>query len=91
MLFALLCFISVQDKDCTETFRNSSGWIASPDQDANGFYDFNLKCFWTVVVDPSKHIRFQLSYIDIVTSPDCTLDYIAVSLSGAYDLTVNFL
>ena len=41
----------------------SSGWISSPDEDNDGWYDYNCKCNWTIEVDPSKHILFQILYV----------------------------
>ena len=41
----------------------SSGWISSPDEDNDGWYDYNCKCHWTIEVDPSKYILFQILYV----------------------------
>ena len=42
---------------------DSFGWIASPDEDNDGWYDFNTDCHWTIEVDPSKAILFQILYV----------------------------
>ena len=39
------------------------GWIGSPDEDNDGWYDFNTDCHWTIEVDPSKAILFQILYV----------------------------
>ena len=82
----LLIFIAsaVPNKDCSEILRNKSGWISSPDNDGDGFYDFNLNCFWIVEVDPGKLIRFQFMYVDLefyyVPEDLCQTDIILVSI-----------
>ena len=77
---------SVQDKDCRKTFRDSSGWISAPDNDGDGFYDFNLNCVWTVEVEPNKLIQFQLMYVDLgvyyMAEIECLSDKIMVSTNS---------
>ena len=55
----------------------SSGWIASPDEDNDGWYDFNNDCHWTIEVDPSKSILFQILYVltDPYQKQDGTVSY----------------
>ena len=48
---------------CGGHVNGSSGWIASPDEDNDGWYDYNAKCHWTIEVDPSKDILFQILYV----------------------------
>ena len=84
----ILINISVPNKDCTETYRNRSGWISAPDRDDDGLYDFNLNCLWTVEVDPSKLIRFQLMYVEMDYSPGgvCQTDILRVGIVGKLKL-----
>ena len=48
---------------CGGQVTGSSGWITSPDEDNDGWYDFNTNCHWTIEVDPSKVISFQIMYV----------------------------
>ena len=60
--------------------NQTSGWIASPDLDGDGLYDFNLNCSWTIEVDETNVIAFRILYMDISPSEDCHLDYLLVSI-----------
>lgn len=71
--------ITALNKDCNAFLPPSSGWITAPDNDLDGFYDFNLYCIFIVQPDPSYVVEFQLLGIDIELSSNCQRDLLMVS------------
>ena len=67
------------EAECGEILTQRSGWITSPDLDEDGFYDFNLRCSWSIEVDEDKAISFRILYIDLWPAPDCVADNLDVS------------
>ena len=73
-------FLSVPTKDCGGILTDISGWITSPDLDEDGRYDFNLNCTWIIEADDKNYIKFQLLYVDMWVSEDCSGDRLLVSI-----------
>ena len=79
----------VIDKACgeTETQRQRSGLIMSPDNDNDNLYDFNLHCNWTIQANIGKRIKYFFEYILLSTfnvddNVNCEGgDFVAVSSS----------
>ena len=60
----------------------SSGWIASPDFDLDGAYDFNIACEWFIQVSPGKVIQLEILYIYMPDPVECpAADQLSVSLA----------
>ena len=59
---------------------DSSGWIASPDRDMDGAYDFNVECKWFIQVSPGKVIQLQILYIYLDDIKECYGDELLVSM-----------
>ena len=69
------------ENHCGGTLKSSSGYITSPDFDDDGYYDFNVFCFWHIQVNPNASILYQFEYIQIeVTTGGCLTDYLRVSV-----------
>ena len=58
----------------------TAGWIAPPDNDGDGCYDFNLDCLYTVLGRKNEIIEFQVLYVDVEASTGCEFDYLSVSI-----------
>ena len=68
------------DGICGGTIVNSSGYISAPDFDADGYYDFNLNCYWLIKVATNSTIVHQLMNLEIEeTATGCDADYLYVS------------
>ena len=75
--FSLLAHIY---NHCGGTLKNSSGYISPPDLDTDGYYDFNLYCFWHIQVNTNASIIYQFMYIAIEDmASGCNTDYLHVS------------
>ena len=58
----------------------AAGWIAPPDGDEDGCYDYNLECLYTVLGRKNEVIEFQVLYVDVEASSGCQFDYLSVSI-----------
>ena len=61
---SMLCF-TASNKSCDYTVMEPSGVITSPDWDQDGYYEFNVNCFWTVKVGVYNVIRCLNMYVAI--------------------------
>ena len=63
---------------------DSHGWIASPDRDMDGVYDFNVECEWFIQVSPGKVIQLQILYLIVANDRGivgaCYEDQLSVSI-----------
>ena len=65
---------------CGETITTNAGYITPPDVDADGYYDFNLYCFWHIQMNTNACIVYQFLYIAIeVQTTGCVTDHLTVS------------
>ena len=64
---------------CGGVLRNKSGYITSPDIDADEQYDANLNCQWTLIAKEGYVIRYTLQLVEIVGSENCQKDSLWVS------------
>ena len=78
LLKCCIFWISATNKVCNETLTSSSGWIASPDFDDDGYYDHYLNCFWTVHVKDNDVVFFQVLFVQIQYAEGCLHDYLEV-------------
>ena len=77
------------DDHCEGTLKTSYGYITPPDLDADGYYDFNLFCFWHIQVNNNASIVYQFLYIAIeVTTSGCNTDYLHVSAFHHANMTM---
>ena len=85
-------YFSVSNKSCDELLEQPRGLIWSPDEDGDGYYDFNLDCVWTVEVAENHVILFQVLYVDIQYAADCTfVDYLMVRIiEYTYRVLIKF-
>ena len=68
------------NKSCGATIETDIGWIASPDLDFDGQYDYNVNCSWTVYVNHSSIIEFRVLFIEIARSIGCKDDSLEVKI-----------
>ena len=81
-MFNVAYVFSASNKSCDEYLEQPFGYISSPDQDRDGFYDFNVFCEWTVRVAENYVIEFHVFYVDIQYSTGCTdMDFLKVYVS----------
>ena len=66
----------------------SSGWIASPDFDNDGEYDYYLNCYWTVLVKDTSVVVFQVLFVRIQFVDGCYQDFLEVS-QQAYNVAMT--
>ena len=74
MIAFLICFlfaILASKKVSQEFLFNQIGWIASPDEDKDSMYDFNVRYVWKVIA--------------AVTTAVVTTDPFVVDLIGTFD------
>ena len=64
---------------CGGVLRNKSGYISSPDIDADEQYDANLNCHWTLIAREGYVIRYTFQLVEIVGSENCQKDSLSVS------------
>ena len=85
MNYDIVLFLA-QNKTCESRIQRSSGWITPPDMDSDSMYDLNLHCRWTVIVDNSSIIRFQVLFVDIQWSAGCQIaDFLQVHVHVSYE------
>ena len=70
-MIKVICLFSASNKSCDEFLEQPFGYISSPDQDRDGFYDYNLKCIWTVQVAENYVIGFHVFHVDIQYCDKC--------------------
>ena len=73
--------------DCFFELPTAAGWITAPDNDDDGFYDFNLNCVYVVQGMDDELIEFQVQYVDLEASSGCKYDNLSVSI----DFVTNLL
>ena len=66
--------------DCFFELPTAAGWITAPDNDDDGFYDFNLNCVYVVQGMDDELIEFQVLYVDLEASSGCKYDNLSVSI-----------
>ena len=72
----------VLDYQCGSSEIYTIGTIESFDSDANGYYDNDVNCYWTIHTDDSNVTRqFYIARMDIQWTPDCEADYLKVTIS----------
>ena len=79
LTFAIFFHLSALNKNCYFDMQ-TSGWIAAPDSDGDGCYDYNLNCLYTVLGRKNEVFEFQVLYVDIEASTGCKFDYLSVSI-----------
>ena len=80
--FKVAYVFSAWNKICDEYLEQPFGYISSPDQDRDGFYDYNVICIWTVRVAENYVIEFHVFYIEIQYTAGCTYsDFLKVYVS----------
>ena len=67
-------FSAVSNDTCGGTLSEFPGWIASPDQDMDGAYDFNTECKWFIQVNHGKVIQLEILYIYLPFPDKCSID-----------------
>ena len=78
---SVTCFpFSALNKSCGATIETDIGWIAAPDLDFDGKYDYNVNCSWTVYVDHSSIIEFRVLFVEIARSRGCKDDSLEVTI-----------
>ena len=75
------CYIGPQS-GCGGVLNATSGQLQSVDADANGQYENNLDCRWTIIGASNKVIRFSVQGLDIEPNANCIYDYLRVSLQN---------
>ena len=74
-------FIGAQ---CGSTETYMIGTIESLDSDADGYYDNNITCFWSIIrleVDNNVTYQFYITRMDIELTDGCYADYIEVIIT----------
>ena len=66
--------------DCSFELLTAAGWITAPDNDDDGFYDFNFNCWYVVQGMDDELIEFQVLYVDLEASSGCKYDNLSVSI-----------
>ena len=59
--------------------NNETGWFKSPDVDGDGYYDYNVDCRWTIVVQSGKIVQFFIMEFDLERESTCRYDHLCVS------------
>ena len=73
-------YFSASEKKIYIELVSTVGWISPPDEDDDGFYDFNLYCNYHVRGKKGDVIEFQLLHADIEKSVACQYDHLSVSI-----------
>ena len=74
--------------DCNESCDSKADWlsglITSLDCDQDGFYDYNLKCTWTITGEVYLEVKIHVNDLDIQESENCIFDYVQVNKDLLY-------
>ena len=66
-------------KSCDSNVAWLSGHITPLDCDQDGFYDYNLRCTWTVAGEFYLRVKLQIIELDIQETENCICDYVQVN------------
>ena len=67
----------------------TSGWVASPDIDEDGFYGNNERCLWIIETGIGKSVQIQFQYVDIEEELVCAYDFVTVSFQSGKSGTIR--
>ena len=69
--------------ECNESCDIKADWfsgrITSLDCDQDGFYDYNLRCTWTITGEFYLEIKIQIDELDLQETENCISDYVQVN------------
>ena len=66
------------NKTCGGVLADTSGWLASPDFNNDGFYENDVDCWWFIVADIFQVIMINITEIDVEDNVVCGYDYLKV-------------
>ena len=55
-----------------------TGGVSSPDKNSDGMYDNNIDMMWIIEATTMKLIRYQILYVEIENSDECSNDALRV-------------
>ena len=56
-----------------------TGILVPRDGNVDGYYDYNLDCWWILIARELQTIQLNIQYIDIEEDTDCQSDRLEVS------------
>ena len=70
-------------EECGNTCGSELDWIrgciAPMDCDLDGFYDYNLRCIWTIFGEFYLATKLHILNLDIQQATECIFDYLKVT------------
>ena len=81
--------IAGNSKKCGSVLNGASGKIISPDMDGDGYYEANLECDWTIIVEPGYVILLIIDAFNVESGPNCSYDFLKVSISSTIVVDIN--
>ena len=80
-MYDLLSFADCNEScDIKADWLSMSGHITPLDCDQDGFYDYNLRCTWTITGEFYLEIKIQIDELDIQETENCISDYVQVNI-----------
>ena len=73
---------------CEERSTGQSGIIQSPDENGDGFYDFNIDCRWLITAKEGYVVRYSVRIHDVEDSVECSKDFLLVNIQRLKFLTL---
>ena len=85
----LFCYTDNENETCGGMITDRSGLITAPDNDEDGFYDFNVECVWLIKVASDSVIVYQILDVEIgeASTDSCEGDVLSVSTTGRIPIT----
>ena len=76
-------------QSCGGFLTGTSGWVASPDIDEDGFYGNNEHCLWIIETGIGKSVQIEFQYVDIEEELVCAYDFVTVSFQSGKSDTIR--